>query len=207
MTRPVVLILAAGASSRMRGADKLMQPVAGVPLLRHLIRVAQASGAPVLVALPPGDSPRRDLAEQAGAVDACAGLTGVGLVNVSDAGSGMAASICAGVAAVPGGSTGLLLMLADMPEIETADLLHLLKAHAADATAILRAASHDGVPGHPILFPAQHFPALCRLQGDMGARAVLAAGRVRLIPLPGSRALTDLDTPEDWLAWRAQTGL
>lgn len=202
MTRPVILILAAGASSRMRGSDKLLQPVAGVPLLRHLIKVAEATGAPVLVALPPGDGPRRALAVQTGI-----GLAGAGLVTVPDPGTGMAASIRAGVAAVPDGSSGLLLMLADMPEIETADLLHLLDAHAADATAILRAASHDGVPGHPILFPAQHFAALRRLEGDTGARAVLAAGRVRLIPLPGSRALTDLDTPEDWQAWRQRTGL
>ncbi|PJE36025.1 nucleotidyltransferase family protein, partial [Pseudooceanicola lipolyticus] len=28
--------------------------------------------------------------------------------------------------------------------------------------------------------------------------------RVQLVPLPGQRARADLDTPEDWAAWRAR---
>ena len=196
LTHPVILILAAGASSRMRGRDKLLEPVAGEPLLARQMRMALATGAPVLVALPPGDSPRRMLAVQAG----------VGLVDVADCATGMAASIRAGVAGVPDSATGLLLMLADMPDIETSDLQQLLKAHAADAAAILRAASAKGAPGHPILFPAPLFAALRRVQGDWGARDVLTAGRVQLIPLPGNRALIDLDTPEDWEWWRAGSG-
>jgi len=43
-----VLILAAGASSRMRGRDKLMEDVHGQPLLRHQILLASPVGIPVL---------------------------------------------------------------------------------------------------------------------------------------------------------------
>lgn len=46
-----VLILAAGQSRRMRGADKLMQDVDGKPLLRRQIEIAAPIG-PVYVALP-----------------------------------------------------------------------------------------------------------------------------------------------------------
>ncbi|MBD3765962.1 MAG: NTP transferase domain-containing protein, partial [Rhodobacterales bacterium] len=42
----------------MGGRDKLMEPVAGEPLLRRVARVAWASGAPVIVVLPP-DRPAR----------------------------------------------------------------------------------------------------------------------------------------------------
>mgnify|MGYP006184317219 CR=1 FL=1 len=40
---------------------------------------------------------------------------------------------------------------------------------------------------------------------DEGARSVLVRhrARLRLVPLPGHHATTDLDTPEDWAAWRA----
>jgi CTP:molybdopterin cytidylyltransferase MocA len=41
------------------------------------------------------------------------------------------------------------------------------------------------------------------LNGDRGARIVLEGETVRVLPLPGRRAVTDLDTPEDWEAWRA----
>lgn len=197
LTHPVILILAAGASSRMRGRDKLLEQVAGEPLLVRQIRVARATGVPVLVALPPGDSPRRTLVVQARA----------GVVEVADCATGMAASIRAGVAMVPQTATGLLLMLADMPEIETTDLQRLLEAHAADAAVIVRAASTDGAPGHPILFPARLFAALRKVQGDQGARDLLVSAQVRLIPLPGNRALIDLDTPEEWQAWRERSGV
>lgn len=194
-----ILLLAAGASRRMRGADKLLEPLGGEPLLRERARAALATGAPVVVTLPPGAMERRA---------ALAGLA-VRIVEVADAAEGMGASLRAGVAALPAGVSGVLVLLADMPEIGAEDLRRLLEAHAARPGAILRASSEDGRPGHPVLFPAALFPELRRAAGDAGARALLAARaeEVVAVPLPGARALTDLDTPEAWAEWRARTGL
>jgi molybdenum cofactor cytidylyltransferase len=60
------------------------------------------------------------------------------------------------------------------------------------------------VAGHPVLFPADLRAELLALQGDEGARMVLQRhkARLRLIALPNQHALTDLDTPEAWAAWR-----
>lgn len=195
---PAILLLAAGASSRMRGADKLLEPVDGAPLLARQAQAAAATGCPVVVTLPPGAAARRA---------ALAGLP-VRPVEVADAAEGLGASIRAGVAALPAGATGVLLLLADLPEITADDLARICAAHRADAAAIWRATAEDGRAGHPVLVPADLFGALRGLAGDAGARAVLAAhaGRVRPVPLPGARAVTDLDTPEDWAAWRARTG-
>ena len=82
-------------------------------------------------------------------------------------------------------------------------------AHAATNPCepeILRAADRDGTPGNPVLFPADLLPDLQKIKGDKGARDLLRrhAGKVHLIPLPEAHALTDLDTPEDWAAWRAR---
>jgi CTP:molybdopterin cytidylyltransferase MocA len=193
----VILLLAAGASSRMRGADKLMEPVQGEPLIRRQARAALASGARVVVTLPP-DRPARQAA-----------LTGLGVncVTVADPARGMAASLVAGLAAVPRGAA-VIVLLADLPEITEADLRRLILAHAEAPEAILRAAAADGTPGHPVLFPSALRDELERLDGDGGARPILAAhgARVRLLPLAGRRAVTDLDTPEDWAAWRAAGG-
>ena len=191
-----ILILAAGASTRMRGRDKLLEPVGTEPLLRRVAKAALTSGQSVLVALPPGAVLRRV---------ALAGLP-VELLTVADATTGMAASIRAGVAALPATATGLLLMLADMPDIGPEDIHALLNAHDGTPDApILRAAAMGGEPGHPVLFPARFFPQLRGLTGDAGARAILSdpSAPVQLIPLPGRRAVTDLDTPEDWDRWRA----
>ena len=55
-----LLILAAGRSSRMRGADKLAQEIDGVPLLRRQVAAAIAAGAHAHVTLRP-DDPRATL--------------------------------------------------------------------------------------------------------------------------------------------------
>jgi CTP:molybdopterin cytidylyltransferase MocA len=57
------------------------------------------------------------------------------------------------------------------------------------------------------LFGRRFFETLAGLTGDRGAREVLreAAEFVTDVPTPGRAAVVDLDTPEDWAAWRAQT--
>jgi CTP:molybdopterin cytidylyltransferase MocA len=185
-----ILVLAAGHSSRMRGRDKLMEDMGGEPLLRVMARRATRAGVPVRVVLGPGQDMRRAALE---------GLA-VDIVEAAEA-DGMAASIRAGVAGLTG---PVLVALADMPEITAQDLYLMVSLGAQAKDAILRAASRDGRPGHPVLFPADLVPRLAELTGDSGARAILQAeaARVTLLPLKDDRALVDLDTPEEWDAWR-----
>ncbi|MFN3938195.1 MAG: NTP transferase domain-containing protein [Gemmobacter sp.] len=192
-----ILIPAAGSARRMRGRDKLLEPVDGVPLLRRQARAALAVTPLVVVTL----------REAAG--DRAAALAGLAVRIVelgAAAAEGMAASIRHGVAAAEGtGADALAILPADMPEIGADDLARVLTAQAEDPRAILRGAAEDGTPGHPVLFPRDLWPDLARCSGDEGARAVLRrhADRIRAVLLPGRHALTDLDTPEDWAAWRA----
>jgi CTP:molybdopterin cytidylyltransferase MocA len=191
-----ILIPAAGASARMAPRDKLLEPVGGEPLLRRTARAALATGAPVLCTLPT-DRPAR-----------AAALAGLALTRIAvpDAARGMSASLGAGVAALPPGCAGVMVLPADMPGIATQDLARLLAAFADGPGRILRGAAADGRPGHPVLFPADLFPELRRLEGDEGGRVLLRrhAARVTLVPLPGDRAVLDLDTPADWAAFRAR---
>ena len=186
-------ILAAGSARRMRGGDKLLEPVLGAPVLRHLAAAALAAGGPVAVTLRSPDPAR------------AAALGGIPVTQlpVPDAAEGMAASIRAAAAwAQKIGAAGLILCPGDLPELETADFATIASALTSDGPPA-RACDRDGRPGHPVAFPARLLPELGRLQGDAGARAVLANHPPRLIPLPGHRATRDLDTPEAWTAWRA----
>ncbi|MFN0116136.1 MAG: NTP transferase domain-containing protein [Paracoccaceae bacterium] len=195
MAEVVILIPAAGAARRMLGADKLMEPVGEETALRRAARLAASTGARVAVTLPQGGphaAPRR------------AELTGLGVtaIPLPDAHEGMAASLRAGARAA-GAAEGLMVLLPDMPGIGGEDLAALIRAFAADPTRPVRAASGDGRPGHPAILPRRLFADLLVLAGDEGARRVLAGEVVTLVPLDGDRAVTDLDTPEDWQAWRA----
>jgi molybdenum cofactor cytidylyltransferase len=193
-----ILILAAGASSRMRGTDKLVQKLGRLPLLGHVARIALATGSPVTVTLPV-DAPERE---------AALATLPVAIVRVPDARDGMSRSVVAGVTDITGRANpqdGLMILPADMPGFSTAALSDLISRFRTDPELIFRGGTVDGQPGHPIIFPRDLWPALLLVTGDEGGRSVLQQnqGRVRLIPLPGPMAILDLDTPEDWAAWRA----
>ncbi len=184
----------------MRGRDKLLEPVAGgKPLLAERVATARATGAPVLLALPPeARAPGRwaAIAEAGGAGGI--GTAGVQAVTVEK--GGMGDSLAALARALPAGAKGALILPADMPDITLGDLKQLLQAF--DGRHIFRGASAGGAAGHPVIFPRAMFAGLRALSGEGGARELLKGAEIRLVPLPGAHALTDLDTPEDWQAWR-----
>jgi CTP:molybdopterin cytidylyltransferase MocA len=132
----------------------------------------------------------------------------VQIVTAQDANTGMTASLRAGIAAMPDNTPGAMILPADMPGLTAADMALMLDRFADTPSRILRGTSADGREGHPALFPADLFPALMALTGDEGGRSVLQANcsRVDLIVLPGTHAVQDLDTPEDWAAFRALRG-
>ncbi len=179
----------------MRGADKLLELIDGQPLLTRITRAALATGASVSVTLPT-DRPLRALALK--------GLA-VAQVSVPDAATGMAASLKAGCNALPDDAP-VLFLLADLPEITADDLALMLREWQTTPDMILRGTAEDGTPGHPVCLPAWCRPEITALHGDEGARSLLARHRDRLRPivLPGKHATTDLDTPEDWAAWRSR---
>ena len=196
MIAVTILIPAAGAARRMRGRDKLLEPVDGVPLLRRQAARALGTDARVIVLVPDAAHPR---------AKALAGLS-VDIVPVAGAAEGMGRTLATGAAALADDTLAALILPADMPDLTSGDLVAVIEAFAETAAPV-QATACDGTPGHPVLFPADCFAALKELTGDTGARAVLHAQdhRLQRIALPGRHALTDLDTPEDWAAWRATT--
>ncbi|MDZ7710984.1 MAG: nucleotidyltransferase family protein [Roseovarius sp.] len=191
-----ILVPAAGASRRMRGRDKLMECVRGRALLADRVAVALGTGLDVLVTLPPGGDDR------AKALEPLAGPR-LWVEEVADAAEGMAASLRRGAEwAGAQRALALMVLLPDLPDLAQEDLRAVLDAF--DGERIVRATAEDGRAGHPVVFPARCLSELAALKGDAGARAVLAAHEVTHVALPGRRAVTDLDTPEDWAAWRAR---
>lgn len=196
-----ILILGAGASRRMRGRDKLLEPVDGIAQLRRIAGFAVETGWPVSVAIPSNEGPR---------ATALSGLD-VTLVPVKAASEGMSASLRAGLsthrehaarAGKPVG--GLMIVPADMPDLIVEDLNAVIRAYSAAPHFIHCGAAGDR-RGHPVILPARVHAAVGQLRGDRGAARVLHENQddVRLTALQGQRAILDLDTPEAWATWRA----
>ncbi len=191
-----IILLAAGQSSRMGGIDKLMQPVDGVPLLRRSAQRALAAG-PVIVALPSFPHPRFDALEGLDVIP----------VEIPDAQEGMNASLRGAMAAVPSGAPAVMILLSDLPDITTKDLIDVIQSLETHPNNLIwRGSTQESKPGHPVVFDRSLFSELSELAGDGGAQSVVRRFKdnVHLHPLPARNALLDLDTPEDWVKWNAQ---
>lgn len=191
-----VIVLAAGASRRMRGRDKLLENVDGMPLVRvQAIKARAATLAGVFVTLPQAPHARYEA------------LLGLDLttVPVPDAAEGLSASLRRGLDALPEDTARVMVLLADLPDITVQDMKIVAQAVEKDTDAqVWRGMTKGGKPGHPIVFDSAVFGALKNLTGDGGAKELLAGRDLCQVPLPGNRALADLDTPEDWATWRAR---
>lgn len=188
-----ILILAGGASSRMGDRDKLLEDVHGAPLLRVLAERALRVSDSVTIALRP-DRPARGAA--------LAGLAVRPLV-LKDAAEGMGGTLRAGIAAMPPGD--VMVVLGDLPDITADDMATLWQVRQTNPDFLIwRGATAAKKPGHPIIFAATLRPRFADLGGDTGGEAIVQPLQDKTyLHVLGARARRDLDTPEDWAAWRA----
>jgi molybdenum cofactor cytidylyltransferase len=189
-TNPVAaLILAAGASTRL-GRPKQLLDWGGRPLVRVAAEMALAARLdPVLVVV--GGA----RAEVEGAL---AGLP-LRIVANPDYAAGQSTSLHAGIAALGIDGDAVVVLLGDQPFVSAAIVERLVAEWRASAAPIV-APVYAGQRGNPVLFARAVFPELLAIQGDQGARAVLAAdpARVRLVAFDDARPLADIDTLEDY---------
>jgi molybdenum cofactor cytidylyltransferase len=182
--RVEAVILAAGRSTRM-GANKLIAPLWGKPVIAHIVdQIASAGLPPPLVVL--GHEP--ELVRDALRGRACR------FVDAPGYRQGLSQSLRSGIEAVSPAAGAAIICLADMPLIR-AELLRSLAARASE-TAILvpRFAGHSG---NPVLWGRAWFPRLTKLSGDVGAKALISelGDRVGYIDCEDDGICVDVDTP------------
>ena len=190
------IILAAGLSSRM-GSHKLLEEIAGKPLVRHAAEAALASAAhPVIVVT----------GHNAGAVrQALAGLE-VRFVENPEYSKGLSTSLKQGLKALPENVDAAAVLLADMPAVSAALIDKLIAAFdPAEGRAICVPVS-GGRRGNPVLWARRFFADMLKLEGDVGAKALLAAydELVCEVETGGDAALVDIDTQEALEAFRSR---
>ncbi len=183
------VVLAAGRSSRMGGPNKLLADIAGRPLVRRVVDAALGSRArPVIVVT----GHQRERVEAA-----LAGLS-VTFVHNAHFADGLGTSLKAGVAALPAEADGVIVCLGDMPQVG-ADLIdRLIGAFDPDKGALVVVPIIDGKRGNPVVWSRRFFPDLMSVEGDVGARYLIGRYNEAVVEVPvtGTAALTDIDTPE-----------
>ena len=119
--------------------------------------------------------------------------------------SGLASSLRVGLAAMPSDIQGTLVLLGDMPWIESRLIDTLIDAYLAHEDALAAVPIHEGRRGNPVLLGRGLFEATMRLKGDEGARRLVAALAPREcieVEAPDLGAILDIDTPSDLAAAR-----
>jgi molybdenum cofactor cytidylyltransferase len=182
------IVLAAGASTRF-GSPKQLVRVDGRPLLHSAVsRAVEVAGHSVTVVL----------GAHAGDLAPLLRHTPASIVINRDWSEGMASSIRAGVAKLPGSCTGVMLVLADQAAVTAEDLRRLASNWRRQPSYIV-AAQYGATLGAPAIFPSSNFRDLAELRGDRGAQSLFKRNPDRVIRVPMDSASVDIDTPEDLL--------
>ncbi len=183
------IVLAAGRSTRMGGPNKLLAELNGKTLVRIVAEQALASKAsPVIVVT----------GHQSSDVEAALKGLNVTFVSNQDFAEGLATSVKAGVSAVPESADGAVVCLGDMPLIDAKLIDRLVDAFAPDRGSLIAVPVAGGRRGNPVLWSRRFFPELMALDGDIGARHLIAhhAEAVAEVEVEGKSAFLDIDTPE-----------
>ena len=183
------VILAAGRSTRMGGPNKLLAELNGKKLVRIVAEQALASKASPVIVVTGHQS-----------VEVAAALKGldVTLATNPQFADGLATSVKAGIGAVPASADGAIVCLGDMPLIDAKLIDRLAEAFAPDRGSLIVVPVAGGRRGNPVLWSRRFFPELMALDGDIGARHLIAqhAEAVAEVEVEGKSAFLDIDTPE-----------
>jgi molybdenum cofactor cytidylyltransferase len=179
----VLILLAAGRSSRYGDGNKLEAEFLGRPVGLHVVTALEQIRFKARFVV----------------VDRCSlDFGGYRRIDNARPDAGLARSVGLGVeCAKAEAAAAVVIALADMPQVTAAHIYRLLDA-ADGPDAVV--ASSDGVsPKPPAVFGAGRFEQLLSLQGDAGARDLVRAGK-HVVTSP--EELVDIDTPEDLEALR-----
>jgi len=197
MARPKIaaVVLAAGRSSRMGPCNKLLELVKGKPVIAYAVSAALESGAEPVIVVTGFEAER--------IVGALCGLK-VAVAHNADHELGLSASLRAGLKALPANTDGALILLGDMPEIQSRDLKALLAAFIDNQTICVPV--RHGRRGNPVLWGAHYFPELEGLTGAVGAKPLTAkfSKHVIEVPVESDGIFADVDTPSDLARLRAK---
>ncbi len=186
-------MLAAGRGIRFHGVGhKLEQRVelaVADTILARSLRHAMATQLRVVLVTTPSLAPAALQLLPAGDVVILPSVDGIG----RPASIGMGYSIAAGVRAT-GDAEGWLIVPADMPLLRPESILAVAAALAHYPVAY---AQHTGRQGHPVGFSTELYSELVNLQGDEGARRIVARYPSHAVNLDDPGVLVDVDTAED----------
>jgi molybdenum cofactor cytidylyltransferase len=178
----------------MGSRNKLLMPVAGQPMVRHLAETYLYVLKTPLTVVTGHDADRVH--------SALAGLPIVFTHN-KDFANGQPSSVATGLGVAPDKEL-LLIGLADQPRLSPDDVFQLVNWHRANDPLKITVPKRGVDRGNPIVVPRVLRPRLTENPKHLGCMRLTrnAPDLVQFAPLPADGFYADVDTPEDYTALR-----
>jgi molybdenum cofactor cytidylyltransferase len=192
---PGIIILAAGASTRMGGNPKQLIVYQGQTLLKRTLLAAMALAEtpenPMPIVVVTGGNQEKITPE----------LTGlpVAVVHNPDWQTGMASSVRVGLTTLLQDAPSLesvLMLLTDQPHVSPELLRRVLAVFNESGKGIV-GCEYAGQVGVPALFARRYVDELLNLTGDRGAKPLMMKHADDCATIRFDEGAVDLDTPED----------
>ena len=186
------ILLAAGSSRRMGSRNKLLLPVKGKPLVRHMLDTLLASRVNEIIVV---------TGFEEGRVREVLPDSDITVIHNPRHLSGMTSTIQQGVLACSSNTSAYLICLSDTPFILLQDIHLILDTYQK---ALNKFAHPIVIPrykkkaGHPKLFSSHYRDQILNHKGSEGLKNLILehSNSVVYTEIDSNRIYTDIDTPE-----------
>jgi len=194
------VVLAAGQSTRMGGANKLLLPLEGEPLVRRTVRAVLAAGVQETVVVTGWQG--REV------MRAVLDLPVTVQPNLLYE-EGQMRSVAAGVAALTRATDAIVVCPGDLPLLRPQDLHELMDVYLAHPASSIVIPRHRGERGNPIVFAAAYAPEVAAGRRLIGCRKLAQQYPEETFwhEAGHDRFTTDCDTPESYQQLLERLGL
>ena len=189
------ILLAAGQSKRMKGENKLIKKIQGIPLIKYSVKNILSSSIDELIVV---------LGYQKEIIEKFIGKNKkIKIVFNKNFENGMASSIKTGLAHCSEKSEAFFICLGDMPLVNHNIYNQLIKSK--DNKKII-VPTYKGQQGNPVLFSKSMKDKINTIQGDVGANKILELNKNKVFKLSinNNCIIKDFDTQDNFL-YKLQT--
>lgn len=187
--RVVGILLAAGQSTRMGPANKLLAKIDGQAMVVYVVDAMLGSKVDEVILV---------TGHEADLVVEALGERPLTIVHNPDYAQGLSTSLRRALDALDDDVTGLLVGLGDMPRIRSSDINRLIAAFNPIEGRSICVPVVNGKRGNPVLFSTDYIEEMRMIEGDVGARHLIGvhAEHVCEIEMDDDATLIDVDTQE-----------
>ena len=189
-----LILLAAGKSSRMGDANKLLLPINNDPILKTVL--SQISKISI-------DQKIIVTGFQAEKIKPLIDKSIFEIIHNPNFEEGMTSSIQAGISALSKNSIGVMIIPADLPNLDSKILTKLvdvfLENYLKNAKTIV-ASTENGVQKNPVIFSSYYYSEILAHKNKNGCKEIIESHlkNVTSVEISSKDFFQDIDTPADY---------